>query len=346
MTDEDLDDLLAAYHDNVPGMTDDAFRTGRARLRRATEPAAVTPQWTHEPPVRAVEVRSGARRSPPLAWLAAAAAVGVLVVGSVFVLRSGRDIPTTVGTPSSVVLDRLAHNASDLPQAPGQFLRMTRHEYSDAGFTYAVPGEGAKVADGPNEGIWTEWVPADRTGVWQLSRDTHLGVPDAEWPGSPPTPSKVSGLSAEEGVFRAPGGDYYPMWDPTTELMTGPSESSIAALPRDPAELLKHLTTVATEYNNRLTTVATVLSRPIPLDLRKALFTVLKDLDPKVEEDARTRDGRSAIAISSPEHNFTQTIYVDPTNGLLLGSKLTAHGSLVLETTTTWTVVGAMGAES
>lgn len=257
--------------------------------------------------------------------------------------------------PPSVVYNAAEQLAvSDLPQAPGQYLHMARHEWgqpqdmSDPNRTHGLHFLGA-------EGFWEEWVPADRSGVWQLSRDVDTGTVNGPLAGERPLPTLVSGISMQEGTFRAPKGDYFP----TPASTVNSYDTFFADLPLDPKELYRRLADESARGQDpaaeMVERVGWMLSRPIPIAVRKALYQALS-YHPwlRVDENARTRDGRSAVALSVPNQYTTRSIQllVDPVNGLLLGMRqvrLIADspdapaGTVFSETELHWSVVNGLG---
>jgi DNA-directed RNA polymerase specialized sigma24 family protein len=160
--------------------------------------------------------------------------------------------------------------------------------------------------------------------------------------------SEVRGLraAAREWVFRARGGDYFP----TEDVWTAPNRAFVAGLPRDPVRLRQRLDADAVDPTDRLVMVASVLSRPVPADLRRALFVVLAGLDLSVTEHARNRDGRDAVLIGTTDvqpDTIVHKVYVDPADGELIGWETEfGDGRPLHDTTVRWSVVGSMGATS
>ncbi|TCO58035.1 hypothetical protein [Actinocrispum wychmicini] len=356
MTDDDLDQLLADFRDDVPPMTDTAFLLGKVRMQARSEKVAEKPVRDLHLPVRFEYTDSDLRRSPPrrlVPWLTAAAAAavvaGVIVVSGI---RLGTSVPAE--QPGDL-LSWLARHTGDPVQAPGQYLLMSRHEWN---VPYRAPGThggvvmngGIVTMDDHNEGYWNEWVPADRTGVWQLSRDVRVSAPDPPLPGDPPVPTMVTGLSQQEGVFQAPGGSYLS----TVGEWHIPNESFMASLSRDPQELDRWMSVnrphdTYDDQSAKLEVARSLLVRPVPADLRRTLYQVLSTLRVTVNEHAATRDGRPAVSISrgNPAVEQVQTLLIDPTNGELIGTRTEFPGGQVIsETTVTWSVVGGLGATS
>jgi hypothetical protein len=380
MTDQDLDDLLSGFRDDVPAMSEAAFLLGKVQLQAKIE-EQTAPAVTALPELIPLPVRRRSRRSPPF-WAAAAAvavvAVGAAVVGNstasgphqeVVTLATSSTSPSAYppapprppaaseadqnGTPlppATVVYNAAGQlTATDLPQAPGQYLYMHRQEFGQPYATERPGGIVVNTINASNVGYWDEWVPANQSGTWQLSRDVRQGTADVPLPGDPALPHKVSGLSKWEGVFQAPGADYFPVHGTWLE----PSEAFLASLPRDPTVLYDLIARNSEDSVDpaamALEMVANVLDRPVPADLRRALFQALS-YHPwiTVKDNAKTQDNRPAVSIGIDDlfvKGSTKEILIDPATGYLIGNRV-SHGDWEPGTVTHWSVVNQIGATS
>nr|WP_042198326.1 hypothetical protein [Kibdelosporangium sp. MJ126-NF4]CEL23333.1 hypothetical protein [Kibdelosporangium sp. MJ126-NF4]CTQ94495.1 hypothetical protein [Kibdelosporangium sp. MJ126-NF4] len=372
MNDQELDEALAGFRDDVPEMTEDAFVSGRFLLETATGP------------VRRPLTERKARRITP--WTAVAAAAAVVATVLVIDASSPRPTgPATTMVPTPPIwstrqayqiaptrpapipgVDRgmplppitVPYNGAgeipvnDLPQANGEYLHMVRKEWNQP-YTW-LHGAGRERPSGESVGYWEEWVPLDRGGVWQVSRDVDTRVTNEPIPQEGRLPTMVSGLSIEEGVFRAVKGDYFP----ATRTAYRTDGAYAASLPLDPQALYQRLARDAMASPDPaavvVDNVGILLSRPIPTDLRKALFLAL-GYHPwlAISGTARTRDSRPAISLSITNQytNHSIVLLVDANTGLLLGrrevrlvteSPTARAGTTVSETSLSWDVVGSM----
>ncbi|MCE7009181.1 hypothetical protein LWC34_41165 [Kibdelosporangium philippinense] len=248
----------------------------------------------------------------------------------------------------------LAVNATDVPLTPGQYLYMERREWMRPIVSSENDNREELEKALGNGGFWHEWVPADRSGTWQLTRDMLIGYGNQPLPEEQRPRSQISGLSRSEGTFQAPKGDYGLHLGASD--WRSPTSDFIAGLPRDPKALYQKLVKDSTgNYDptaEALSMAGELLSRPIPADIRAALFKAL-GYHPwlKIDWAAKTRDGRAAVALQIDNRFIDHLIEVliDPATGQAISTRETQlyHPRKVDdETTTKWSVVNSLGATS
>jgi hypothetical protein len=401
MNDQELDDELAGFRDDVPEMSEGAFLLGKLRLTEATTPVrealpVLTPITVNREVIDPERRRSPPKRRTP--WIMTAASVAVLAVAATVVLNVGSSAPPpeeiSVAYPPAPPLPGtrtdsdgvgvalpppgevynaagdLADHVSDPPQAPGQYLFMAEEDWGKAfqvGLPVGPPGASYDLGN-VGKGFWNEWVPADRSGVWQVSRDVAVNYANEHFGKEPVPPSMISGRSALEGTFRAAGGDYSMGYNTSDRGLRArgngwlmPTEAFITSLPRDPQALYQRLSKDAEKNLNpqvmALHMAGALLSRPVPADLRRALYKALS-YHPwlTVDKNAKTKDGRPAVSLRA-EDQFIKTdeeILIDPANGRLIGIRSTLRedsgglkaGLVLTESIVHWSVVNQMGATS
>ena len=168
------------------------------------------------------------------------------------------------------------------------------------------------------------YIPANATtGTWIWVRD-------------PERPLQTFGAASEEAAkqantpgayLTAKGGAFY-------GSPANPSPADLAALPREPSALLRHIYLVTngqgrSRDGEALVWIADTLRSGIaPADLRAALYKAAADI-PGVEitDKQANLDGRSGVAIGRTESDGSrQELIIDPTTGLMIGEREVATG--------------------
>ncbi|GAA4267866.1 CU044_5270 family protein [Frondihabitans peucedani] len=343
-----MDDLtlLRKVRDEPTGPSDTALMKGRTRLaerlaweahseavdRAATARRASTPSPTSRTHTRMRRVGwiSGA-------GLAAAGLVVALVVGDVVGLagwRGGADA-AAAGT-----LDEAAAAAiknSDPVVGPGQYLEIATHA-AYAAYTQAPDGTETGYLASQDGQVY---VPADESQVWTWVRDPAKPVQTF---GPESAAAAAAEADSTPGEFlRAKAGAFY-------GSPADPSPASIAALPRNPRQLLNHIyrTTLGQGRSGdgeALVWIAdTLRSGIVPAAVRASLYRAAA-LIPGVTltPGAADLDGRTGVAIGRDEIDGTrQEIIIDPDTGLLIGERevlLKGDGALPTGTSMGWTSV-------
>lgn len=193
------------------------------------------------------------------------------------------------------------------------------------------------------------YVPADRADAWvwsrSLSKPYETFGPESERVAEERWQQTVAerGEGSRE-LLEAPGGDFYSYPSPV-----GPD--ALAALPRDPQELLNHIYEVTrgtgrSADGEALVYIADLLrSGVVSADLRAALYEAVAGI-PGVEitEEVATLDGQIGMSIGRVEtvDNTRQDIIIDPVTGLFIGERevrLEAGWGFPAGTATAWTSV-------
>lgn len=281
---------------------------GRNALAAALKTRAAEPVVVEHRPRRRVR------------WLAAAAAVGVLTAGGL--VASTVDLGGGNSATAAEELIRAADLAArvvERPIAPGQY-RYVRSRYE--GITREWGSDTAWTSDMVNE----EWIPADRRDEWMLkfTLNSVEWVPGHEGEGKPdPGPFK----SGEE--FRGKCGkySYYAEGQPdrcTNATFHNPTPEFIAALPKDPKELLAKLKDEghADDAGAFMQALEALRSGQYPAEVRANIFRALALLPGLVVTDKRANlDGKEGVALGKKYYdNFTEII-IDPANGDFIGSR-------------------------
>jgi hypothetical protein len=320
---EQLDRLLDAALGHAVAdeteMSDEAFHAGRQRLIAALS--------TKESPVTTTETKTETKvdnvtRRRRMPWVAAAAAVTVLVAGGVVLQTvdfTGDGARSTA--QAAEALNRaagLAANASDQPLGAGQY-RYVRSRYQ--GITLVDDGRTAYHAGLLNE----LWIPGDVRQEW-LERQVDDGaaswLPDKAGTGTPP-----GNAPSRNGEFRAPCGafSYFAAGQPNRCEQAGwtnPTAEFLAALPSDPEALYRRL--LADGGNGDagvFSLVQGALSTgQVPAAARAQLYRALAHAPSLVVTDDRANlDGHSGMALGLRVGEDFVEIIIDPADGAFIG---------------------------
>jgi hypothetical protein len=335
--------LLRRTRSDIPAPSESALTRGREALIAgiAAEPG---PAAAASPPRR---TRRHGRRwaGASVGVLGAAAVVTGLVVTNVLGFAGWRGGAEPAAADALHAAALAAIETADPVVGEGQYLLVD---------TTAVYG-ATTTPDGDTYVSYLTiandqlYVPADRNGDWIWSRS--LSEPYETFG---PESERVAQARWEEAIaergedyrelVQAPAGDFYSYPSPV-----GPT--ALAALPRDPQELLNHIYRVTagagrSADGEALVFIADLLRQgAVPADVRAALYEAAAGI-PGVEitEEQATLDGRSGIAIGRIEtaDNTRQDIIIDPTTGLFIGERevrLEAGWGFPAGTVTAWTAV-------
>ncbi|SDN34913.1 hypothetical protein [Allokutzneria albata] len=288
MTDHDrLRDVLRPIRDDVGEMSEEAFRSGRARLLAATRGREL-------PRVHRVSGNEPPKQSRRAALLIAAAAAAVVVVGGAGVAYwNSDDIAQPAATPAVVLpsempsdpLNRageLAARVADEQQRPNQFRYFAERRFV---------GETVTLTE------W--WVPADRHAEWAARRDN--------------------------GELLHGYGNVFPTLSlGETEAVR---EHFVAELPRDPRLLYTQFAErakgseaahrVAFQYVKSL-----LAGSMVPADLRGPLFQVLGRVPGiEVTDGAAVRGGGSGVSLAIRYGGIRDELVISTEDGRLLGTR-------------------------
>lgn len=260
-------------------------------------------------------------------WLAAAAAVTVLTGGGL--AASTVDL-TGVGSNSATAAEELIR-AADLasrvverPVGPGQF-RYVRSRY--VGIT--VGSEKAYTTDMVDE----QWIPADRRDEWMLK----FTINSVNWlEGHEGEGKPDSGPFKNGEEFRGKCGKYSYFAETYPDRCTSasfhnPTPEFIAALPKDPKELLAKLKEDSrTGDAGALRSAREALqSGQYPAEVRATMFRALALLPGLVVTDKRANlDGKEGVALGMKYFDDFTEIIIDPVNGDFIGGRETVAEDL------------------
>lgn len=356
-TDEELDTALAALRVDV--FTDDEVL---ARARGQLLIAAATTSLPAPTGPGTVDAPSPPKRRTGR-WLAAAAAVGVLVAGVLLAptLQLGGDSPRA-SAEAATLLNKAASltiGAKDPAVSPGQYRYVVTHSWYEA--SGASDGSGFSFLF---ETVREVWIPADPRQLW-LQRET---TGNYRWLQGDEAAAKAAGILPSPDVqeLRARCGDFHlstpgltvngksgaqapcdgsdPSWqDPTPEFLAG--------LPRDPQKLYDRLRRDTAGRGSSpdaemLVYVADVLRGGlVPGDLRAALYKVLARLPGlQVTERSANLDGREGTALGIRESGSRRDIIIDAASGEFIGEReVRSDGQVIASTSVTTAVVAKMG---
>ena len=339
MSDDDLDLLLADLNNDVPPMTDEAFESGRARLRGVVDSGTLvtTPALDDDPVVRPL-TNVAPLRSPPrkkLRLIASVAAVVVAVAGGLVAsMAPFSDQPGAVAVADSLrSAAEKVETVPDEPVGPGQY-RYTRVHTESLSETAPVDGRASSILTYIQQGEQEIWMPADQTDEW-LWRDRPGEI---RWVDG--SDERAAELGAQlpphqEGTeVKARCGDFFGHksvdgpelaeceWpaDPRN-----PSPAWLAALPSDPRTLYGELVEEAGDPapGYLLETVMAMLDTgAVPAEVRANLYEAIAFIPGlTITDDAADLDGRVGVAYGVRDGRWSQELIIDPATGAYLGSR-------------------------
>lgn len=285
--------LLRSTRDDDLAPSEKTLDAGRAALlARIAEPQ------------RAAHLAPRRRRRPlrRASWIAAgtaAALTGILVAGNVNLgVQSAR---------ASEVLREAAAAAlqfSDVTAAPGQYVRITRHEKYP---WCEASAQGEMVCEGTNEETTSVYVPSDPADLWVQTRD---------W-GNFPGKDEVEVHRAYDGEFYGPG--------------SGPAFSTYAEVPLDGAAAYawihaQYVGGSASPDEDDFVRITDLLrSGLVPAPQRAALLDALSRI-PGVSSTGgvTTLDGVEGVAIGRDEPmrlGNRDEVIVDAATGYVIGER-------------------------
>ncbi|HEU5469135.1 MAG TPA: hypothetical protein VFV67_00665 [Actinophytocola sp.] len=297
---DEVDRAVRRLRADTPEMAEAAFAAGRARLAAGAPPDA-------------------RRRVEP--WLAVTAAVVVVATGAVLTVNATRNLSSTSSPQTTMVppprpsptnstypplppvtdrpyhsLDWLAEGATDLPQAPGQYLYVLTHQWIQDRL-------GSRL-----EMFRELWIPRDRAGQWQQNH-----AADVSGPAIVPFPGA--------NVRRADGGDFD--WLLRDRSLKNLSEEELTELPRDPRALYQLLTTPGFDPGAAFELMLNWMNRLPPAEPRAAIILAMGYFPWLEVSTTTTRDGRPAVALAIEVDPgvIKSEILVDPDNGRIIGNR-------------------------
>ncbi|PSL52177.1 hypothetical protein B0I31_1144 [Saccharothrix carnea] len=343
-TDDELDSALATLRADV--------RTAAPVLAEAR--AALITTIEQAEPARGKRPRRSTRR-----WLAGAAAVAVLVAGTLLVQTVSFGGPAPATAEAVQTLDRAAAQAIgavDGPVGPGRYRYVATHAWWMGSTTSMDGREFAWLS----EHLQETWAPANPEDEWLLRQEITGNV---QWVNSTAEEADAAGVRTDsrwpEGEWRAPCGDFFggsDCEDPGS--WQKPTAQWQAGLPTDPAALYERLRADAPDDRGDaalLTYAADALrSGLIGADLRAALYRALTRLPGlEVTERQANLDGRVGIALGVDDGDRRHDIIIDPETGLFLGERQVVTdwlgefdtGTVVSFTSVTTGVVDTIGTQ-
>ncbi|WP_158843940.1 CU044_5270 family protein [Saccharothrix deserti] len=323
-TEDELDAALEAVNADV--RTDEqVLARARAALMITTEQGETQVTTTQEPEV-ATAVEPRPRRSARR-WVAAAAAVGVLVAGALI----AQTLPFRGKAPATAeavaTLDRAAAQAIgavDEPVGPGQYRYIATHAWWMA--THDMGDEKFALLA---ENLMETWAPANEQDEWMLRRDV---TGNRQWVIGTEEEAKAAGAETEggwpEGEWRAKCGDFYSDVKCQNEgSWQIPTAAWQAGLPTDPDALFERLQADAPD-NDRggielLVYAADALrSGLITKDVRANIYKALAKVPGlQVTDGQANLGGRIGIALGVDDGDRRQDVIVDPATGQFIGER-------------------------
>lgn len=292
--------LLRKVRDDVAAPSTTAVNAGRAALLDAATPLVAQPTKKHRAWKRAGWTSLGV--------VGAAGIVAALVLGNVVGLAGWR------GGADPAAADTLARAAAatiqnaDPSVAPGQYLEVSTLA------VYSVIGPHSAYLAHQDGQVY---IPADRNDEWVWVRDPQT-VAQTYGPASEKQAAQDGVPSGE--IIRAARGEFY----------NGPATGAdLAALPRDPRQLLNYIYRVTAGQGPSADGAAlqfiadTLRTGVVPAELRASLYNAVAGIPGVTITDREaTLDGRTGMAFGRDEGNgIRQEIIIDPTTGLLIGER-------------------------
>ncbi|MET8758022.1 CU044_5270 family protein [Lentzea sp. NPDC004782] len=265
------------------------------------------------------EQPAGARPHRRVRWLAAAAAVGVLTAGGLSALTVGDSGSSATAAEELTRAADLAARVVERPIAPGQY-RYVRTRYD--GITVEYGSDKAYRTDMANE----QWIPADRRDEWKLM--FHIGsvkwLPGHEGEGKPDGGPFKDG---QEFVAKCGMYSYFAEGYPdrcTVGSFSNPTPGFVAALPKDPKDMLAKLREAghADDAGAFAEAREALRSGQYPAEVRATIFRALALLPGLVVTDKRANlDGKEGVALGKRYYDDFAEIIIDPANGDFIGTR-------------------------
>lgn len=292
-------------------------------------------------------------------WLAAAAAVTVLTGAGL--AASTVDL-TGVGSNSVSAAEELTRAADlasrvvDRPLAPGQY-RYVRSRVE--GITVELGSTTATYS----EIVQEEWIPADRRDEWMFrNRNVATRWLEGHEGQGRPEPGSAFKDGAE---FRGTCGNYSYMAEGSPDRCVNgefhaPTPEFVAALPKDPAQMLARLKDAgqAGDSGALMQAREALNSGQYPAEVRATIFRALALLPGLVVTDNRANlDGKEGVALGMKYFEDFTEIIIDPANGDYIGGRETVaedlpddqggleKGTVRSSSAVTTKIVDAQGAE-
>ncbi|GGM71553.1 hypothetical protein GCM10011609_04030 [Lentzea pudingi] len=274
-------------------------------------------------------VAAGHRPRRRTRWLAAAAAVTVLTGAGL--AASTVDL-TGVGSNSVSAAEELTKAADlasrvvDRPLAPGQY-RYVRSRVE--GITTSSSGEATY-----SEIVQEQWIPADRRDEWMF-RNRNIATRWLE--GHEGSGQPDSGSAFKDGAeFRGKCGNYSYMAEGSPDRCTiadfhFPTPEFVAALPKDPAQMLARLKDAgqAGDSGALMQAREALNSGQYPAEVRATIFRALALLPGLVVTDNKANlDGKEGVALGMKYFEDFTEIIIDPANGDYIGARETVAEDL------------------
>ncbi|MER5260528.1 CU044_5270 family protein [Actinosynnema sp. NPDC002837] len=295
-----------------------------------------------------VEAGEG-RRRPLRRWLAAAAAVAVLVTAGVLaptVLFSDSTATAQAREALTSAAD-LAARAEDPVLTDGRYRYVATHAWWMR--TTGTEGESFSFL---NENVVETWIPADPGGEW-LRRRGETG--NRKWVVGTEAEARAAGAVIEELPWpeqRAKGG-VFTAGAPEHGNWQFPEPEFLAGLPTDPERLYERLRQDSGGGKRSLVYAADALRTGLlPAAARATLLRALTHLPGlDVTDGAADLDGRRGVALGISEDGERQEIIIDPGTGEVIGERTVSdsmfagipRGTVTGYSSTTTAVVDGIG---
>ena len=251
----------------------------------------------------------------------------------------------------------LAIRTSDEPIAPGRYRHTATHAWwmgtyfsaDDVHFHYS-------------EHLLQQWTPTDPAQDWLLDRELTGQV---RWLSGNGAEALEAGFDIADqwptGRFRAPWGDFYAdLHGHTPAARPGswatPTPGFLAALPRDPQELLQRLIADSPPgrgytgpFQSAVDALRTCL---VPAELRAAIYTALRRLPVVTLGEARNLDDEPHPALIHDDGPVRSELLISPVDGQYAGERDTVRragrvgppaGTVIAETAVASSVVDGLG---
>ncbi|MCT2585579.1 CU044_5270 family protein [Actinophytocola gossypii] len=341
-TDDELDRALDGLYSEI--------KPRRPELVGMREKLMADMNGEARPRLTAVEAGKNVRRRQPVRrWLAAAAAVVLLVTGVLTAQTVWFSNATAAAQEALTSAADVAARAEDPVLADGQYRYVATHAWwvrttgtEDQSFSYL------------NENLMEVWIPADPDGEWLLRRRE---TGDREWIVGTEAEARAAGVQIEETPWpdqRAMGGDFVEN-APEHGNWQFPEPEFLAGLPTDPEQLYDRLRADSGGGMQALVYAADALrTGMMPAAIRANLLralTYLPGLD--VTEDVADLDGRKGVALGISEDGERQEIILDPDTGEVIGERKVSDsmfagipkGTVTSYSSVTTAIVDRIGAE-
>lgn len=251
----------------------------------------------------------------------------------------------------------LAIRTSDEPIAPGQYRHTATHAWW-MGTYFSADDLHVHYS----EHLHQQWTPSDPAQDWLLDRELTGRM---LWLSGDGSAAVDAGFTLADqwptGRFRAPWGDFYaelhghtPAARPGTWV--APSPAFLAALPRDPDQLLRRLiddSPPGRGYTGPFQSAVDALRTcSVPAELRSTIYAALRELPAVSVGEAANLDGEVHQTLVHDEGPVRSELLISPVDGQYAGERDTVRrptrvgppvGTVIAETAVATSVVDGLG---